>query len=517
MNYRVTSYNTSVLNAMRKVDAHPFLSESASLIAKYQKMNTADATSENDTDVFKEKVLAFGGELDDRINTYLLERMPPSTQKQTTKHILCLIEQTIFVPDNYHHAYYEDLDHRKQYQFPKDSIQTPSNMGILKRITALKAIDVSVVGNESLNANQCVFDNVLNTQNSTAEGIAIFFSGNVFDKKVQWDLSANPNFKVYQTLLNSENNVETRKIHFFSEDMGLALCGENYRKENDAMDLGRPFIMTAGTDRNNNLVIIVAFHGPNFSKLRNIHDKKMSIDTIKKEMSTAMADTLRYLIQKGITNATNLKTIWTDTERKDKQVHVIIGCDSNDTDKQFYDQFTKTEQTIMIDGTEKIIYYKYNDLKADQITCCANCDSSFPNTDKPGKCEGNGLNPVSIETLTKVNDPTIYSPDFLNTANYKNYGDYIIAGSSVPKDVENQNFTRNDVPYIKDHKEVSSSDHFAVESDIGDCWKFKQPPFTSGGTNNRRRSTVKKQRKTRRRSGGPTRLQKRRKNRSRAK
>jgi hypothetical protein len=243
MNYRVTSYNTSVLNAMRKVDAHPFLSESASLIAKYQKMNTADATSENDKDVFKEKVLAFGGELDDRINTYLLERMPPSTQKQTTKHILCLIEQMIFVPDNYHHAYYEDLDDRKKYQFPKDSIQTPSNMGILKRITALKAIDVSVVGdeslkaidvsvvgNESLNANQCVFDNVLNTQNSTAEGIAIFFSGNTFTDKVQWNLSENPNFKVYQTLLNSENNDETRRIHFFSEDMGPALCGEIYRK-----------------------------------------------------------------------------------------------------------------------------------------------------------------------------------------------------------------------------------------------------------------------------------------------
>ena len=573
MNYRVTSYNTSVLNAMRKKDVHPFLSESASLIAKYQKINS-DKSSEylkqfkeksrdqtalkNLNDSFQDSVLKFGKKLDDNINEYLKGRISPPSSNS----ILCLIEQMIFVPKE-NHACYEYLVDREKYKYTDED----NNNGILKRIAALNAIDVSVTSNESQinqqdGQNYCVFDNVVNSQDGTAEGIAIFFSPGIFDSLLEWNFSDNPNIvnirtyeagkveilkkqllrltndvtnektldekeieklkisieelknsikkyeeNIPQNLETIKKNTDGKTIHFYSEDMGKILCGDNFVKNKETFDpetgnkvkitkdLGRPFIMTAGM-KGDKLIIIVAFHGPNFSKLVKTSEGEKK----GAEMSTAMAEELMNLINSGIGAAISVD------EKQIKDIHIIIGCDSNDVKSDFYKTFTGKPRVLKINNTTKTVYFNQIGLnKNEHATCCANCDSSFPEK-LPGDCKNNELNAVNIETLVKINNTEIYSEKFIDTDNYQYYGDYIIAGSSKEDDVKNQIFERENVSYSENGENVSSSDHFAVQSDIVSTTR-------AGGATNRRKS-LKKQRKTRRRAGGLTRLRKRRKKRS---
>jgi hypothetical protein len=321
---KLVSYNTSWVN-----DCHPSqslkntgMTESSSILAKAiqlynskesntEKINVEkDGYAKGDADADIQKLYS-----DEEIGDHFLKLRQTLNSKNNeflktmitgdeNADFLALIEQMIHVDAN-NSANYDDF-----LANPFDVGEENVNYGILKRLKDLGVVeDIVQPSNNDKDTQQythaCVYDNIVNgkgnldrinnpNKSGIVEGIAIVYRKNLFDEgsMAEWNRNDLPSFQKLQYLGNlkfKELNNPSITTKYYSDDSGFGVCNPKGIEEDPvfvsrfgASDGGRPIIMTAGM-KGNDMVVLVAIHGPNIPNLYKYKDFKIWKESEKYE------------------------------------------------------------------------------------------------------------------------------------------------------------------------------------------------------------------------------------------
>jgi len=305
---KLVAYNTSFANDAHYSQLHNFLSESAAIVAKAIKIYKSDPANTNDPENFDSLVNYFktldikkpeepnDADMSEQLG-YVRMQLADSATKFISQRItvdnvsfVALIEQMIHVPSG-NAAYYDNgVGRKSDLTNPESKTKTTlnENYGILRRITKLGVDDIDNVstGDES-KTHAILYDNVVNIDNNTAEGIAIIVDKTKYlsDKftPLKWKRSR---FNVRQKLVEVgklTSNAD-KDIRFISDDLGLLIQpydisnpkNVKFLKMNGTFDYGRPIILTASFS-SDTLNIFVALHNPNILNLVYCENKLMEL------------------------------------------------------------------------------------------------------------------------------------------------------------------------------------------------------------------------------------------------
>ena len=488
---KIAHYNFSwPLNADEALlDENARLSESASILQKAKLFGIVDS----DTTESTEKLTDFRKKTYDQQLNFLKDIL-----KDENILMFGLTEISIRESPSSHAYFTDNLANvnRSTVKPPIDEVER-INYGVSKMINYLNTeptndaqgppsedlvTDISVVdgnvytGNSiagQIKAKYCImYDNILHKDFAYGEGIGLIVQKDLVDKFFNWNTNS-------RGLLEKSNNrysVENanQKLNFWSTDCGYTLENKGLFKdkskdgsEGNGLDLGRPFIMTAGTKNDNILRIFVNFHGVNIfnlytettgkdgkpvyrqlKQLEDTDDGNKTINGCIEKIKNSIVDS----INEGLKKIVN-KEIGKEVDK----CQIFLTCDSNDSRKGVYEKITGEGFAIQFDDKSfdksfnKSFNVKFNYDETPPLACCANHDSlektkrklKYANDDE----DFNGVGFLndrkfkidkSKKIITASNDPAndIYPSEFINPNFYGYTGDYAMFGESVASESE---------------------------------------------------------------------------------
>ena len=344
--------------------------------------------------------------------------------------------------------------------------------------------DRSVVGSVSDKQYDIMYDNVVHASFGFGEGIGLIIRKDLVDSYFTWKSKSRGFFdKITNAVPENEND-----IHFWSSDCGYSTDQLNlYKTVKGDLDLGRPFIMTAGM-KGNILRIFVNFHGVNILNLYTDADAdagkrqlkvllKDKNDTAYKKAIEAVKLSIVKLIDSGLEKVQN------NIISKDiTQCQLFLTCDSNDAKNDLFKAIIKDGiQLTKLPFNYNHIKFKYNEDEH-VYTCCANADSlnegkqklftkledNLPEKDFNGVGKLTGRN-FSNGIITSQTDNDEYPADFINPLHYGYTGDRALFGTTFANPSnEMLQMLREDDKFIFENNgdKVPLSDHQYVTTTI---------------------------------------------------
>lgn len=403
---KLVSYNTSWVN-----DCHPSqslnntgMTESSSILAKAIQLynskvsNTVkinvekDGYAKGDADADIQKLYS-DKEIGDHFLT--LRQTLNSKNNEFLKSMitsenadfLALIEQMIHVDTTNSANYDEFLINPFDV---KDENDENVNYGILKRLKDLKIVEDIVQPSNNTEGSAytyaCVYDNIVNgkgnldkinpTKSGIVEGIAIVYKKELFDNGfiAEWKRIELPSFQKLQYLGNPKfgdlSQDSTTITKYYSDDSGFGVCNPNgienepvFVSRFGASDGGRPIIMTAGM-KGNDMVVLVAIHGPNIPNLYKYEDFKIwkeseKYEEYKKWKPTPIDETGKS--EEELNKIQKMKTEWKKYEDsiKGKPEPVLFVAEqlknkSIEDTRALFDIVRKSISTFISGGLSKI-------------------------------------------------------------------------------------------------------------------------------------------------------------------
>lgn len=355
--FKLVAYNTSFANDAHWSQLHPFLSESAAIVAKAIKIYKSDPANNTDPENFDSLVTYFKNknsdikkpeelnddDMSEQLGYVRMQLADSATNFLSTKlsenvSFVALIEQMIHVPSE-NAAYYDNgVGKKSDLTNPESKTKTTlnENYGILRRINKLGVDDIDNVstGGDS-KTHAIVYDNVVNIDNNTAEGIAIIVDKTKYlsDKftPLKWQRSQ-LNVRQQLVKLNKLMSNEDKEIHFFSDDLGLLIqpndisnpTNVKFLKMNGTFDYGRPIILTASFS-SDTLNIFVALHNPNIFNLVYCENELMKLIKISND------DILEQIINIKNKDTTKNNEAITELNSLKSNILKIVG-DENELD-----------------------------------------------------------------------------------------------------------------------------------------------------------------------------------------
>ena len=367
-----------------------------------------------------------------------------------------------------------------------------------------------------------MYDNIIHKDWGYGEGIGLIIKSDLVDKYFTWESNSRGFIKKKPTVkVGKQDN-----LNFWSSDCGYSTEGMGLYKTDDAnkkdLDLGRPFIMTAGM-KDNVLRIFVNFHGINilnlFTDIKE-NGKRKQLKALSENNTEAYAGAINS-VKESITKLIDegLGHISTPIpSNKVTECQLFLTCDSNDAKNDVFKDVIENGITLQnLPKLHKTIRFPY-DPNHTVHACCANADSiqnGNKNINTLGKFHEREFdNGIIKSEINKTYDTSIKYPDsgFTNPENYEYSGDKALFGTSftLPKKedgkaikhsmkIEETKFCYNNdknIP-LSDHQYVTTTIPMMLYDRTGRLKQLTEP--TSAGGTRRTKKRTRHNRKTNRR------------------